>query len=143
MGSRILLHSNTKVFLGVFFCELLFSKINENLMVFVFFFGSFSPHFQIKLSTHGSNFNSMFVSMNELKFILLTGVLDSKLQHCGPCKNSWKKSKTSHLDCSKHIKSNIMPNHEQRKSEKKWKTKILWAKQTFFLATCPSILGQF
>jgi hypothetical protein len=35
-------------------------------------FGSFTAHFQIKLSTHGSNFNSRFVSMNELEFWVLT-----------------------------------------------------------------------
>jgi hypothetical protein len=34
-----------------------------------------------------------------------------------------------------------MHNHEQKKSEKKWKTKILWAKQTSFLAPYPSALG--
>jgi hypothetical protein len=41
----------------------------------LFFGGSFAPHFQIKLSTHGSNFNSKFVIMRELKFILLMRVL--------------------------------------------------------------------
>jgi hypothetical protein len=39
------------------------------------FFGSFAPHFQIKLSIHGSNLNSKFVIMNELNFFLLTEVL--------------------------------------------------------------------
>jgi hypothetical protein len=39
------------------------------------FLGSFAPHFQIKLSTHGSNLNSMFVIMSELELFLLTGVL--------------------------------------------------------------------
>jgi hypothetical protein len=39
------------------------------------FFGSFAPHFQIKLSIHGSNFNSKFVSINELELFLLTEVL--------------------------------------------------------------------
>jgi hypothetical protein len=39
------------------------------------FFGSFAPHFQIKLNTHGSNFNSIFVIMSELKFFLLRGAL--------------------------------------------------------------------
>jgi hypothetical protein len=38
-------------------------------------FGSFAPHFQVKLSTHGSNLNSMFVIMNEQEFFLLTRVL--------------------------------------------------------------------
>jgi hypothetical protein len=40
-----------------------------------FFFGSFAPHFQIKLSIQGSNINSRFVSMSELELLLLTGVL--------------------------------------------------------------------
>jgi hypothetical protein len=39
------------------------------------FFGSFAPHFQIKLSIHASNFNSRFVDMSELELFLLTGVL--------------------------------------------------------------------
>jgi hypothetical protein len=39
------------------------------------FFGSFAPHFQIKLSIHASNFNSIFVIMSELELFLLTGVL--------------------------------------------------------------------
>jgi hypothetical protein len=39
------------------------------------FFGSFAPHFQIKLSIHGSNFNSIFVIMNELDLFFLMEVL--------------------------------------------------------------------
>jgi hypothetical protein len=39
------------------------------------FFGSFAPHFQIKLSIQGSNLNSRFVSMSELELFLLTRVL--------------------------------------------------------------------
>jgi hypothetical protein len=39
------------------------------------FFGSFAPHFQIKLSIHVSNFNSRFVSMSELESFLLIGIL--------------------------------------------------------------------
>jgi hypothetical protein len=31
----------------------------------------------------------------------------------------------------------------KKKSEKKWKTKILWAKQTIFWKPCPSALGSF
>jgi hypothetical protein len=41
----------------------------------VFFFGSFVPHFQIKLSTHGSKLNYVFVIMSELKLFLLMRVL--------------------------------------------------------------------
>jgi hypothetical protein len=36
---------------------------------------SFGHHFQIKLSTHGSNLNSIFVIMSEIEFYLLTRVL--------------------------------------------------------------------
>jgi hypothetical protein len=37
-----------------------------------------------------------------------------------------------------------MKNHEHKKrSEKKWKTKILWGKQTIFLAPYISAPGQF
>jgi hypothetical protein len=43
-------------------------------MVFSFL-ESFATHFQIKLSTHGSNLNSIFVIMSELKFFSLTRVL--------------------------------------------------------------------
>jgi hypothetical protein len=39
------------------------------------FFGSFAPHFQIKLNIDASNFNSRFVSISELELFLLTGVL--------------------------------------------------------------------
>jgi hypothetical protein len=39
------------------------------------FFGSFAPHFQIKLTIHGSNLNFIFVIMSELELFLLTGVL--------------------------------------------------------------------
>jgi hypothetical protein len=39
------------------------------------FWGSFAPHFQIKLSIHASNLNSRFVSMSELELFLLIGIL--------------------------------------------------------------------
>jgi hypothetical protein len=39
------------------------------------FFGSFAPYFQIKLCTHGSNLNFIFVTISELEFFLLTRVL--------------------------------------------------------------------
>jgi hypothetical protein len=42
---------------------------------FSFVFGSFAHHFQIKLSTHGSNLNSIFVILSELELFLLTRVL--------------------------------------------------------------------
>jgi hypothetical protein len=120
-----------------------------------FFFGSFAPHFQIKLSIcTGLKFQLQICKYEWARIIFVDGGLDSKLQHYGPYKNSRKKSKTSHSYCSSHSEGNIMQNHEQKKksekkwkkvkkSENKWKTKILWAKQTIFWEPCPSALGQF
>jgi hypothetical protein len=45
------------------------------IICFFFFLGSFASHFQIKLSTHGSNLNSIFVITSELKLFFLTRVL--------------------------------------------------------------------
>jgi hypothetical protein len=50
-------------------------KIRWSFSFFVFF----AHHFQIKLSTHGSNLNSIFVIMSELKFFLLMGVFPQNL----------------------------------------------------------------
>jgi hypothetical protein len=43
------------------------------------FFGSFVPHFQIKLSIYASNLNSIFVIMSEIELFLLTRVLTPNL----------------------------------------------------------------
>jgi hypothetical protein len=43
------------------------------------FFGSLAHHFQIKLSTHGSNLNSVIVIISELGFFLLTWVLTQNI----------------------------------------------------------------
>jgi hypothetical protein len=72
------------------------------------FFGSFAPHFQIKLSTHGSNLNSMFVIMSELKFFLLIGVLTQNFNTMDLVEFLEKKSNTSHLYRSGHIEDAIM-----------------------------------
>jgi hypothetical protein len=62
-------------FSGVFFTVNFFTpKLMKSRWSFLFF-GSFAPHFQIKLSIHASNFNSRFVSMSELELFLLTGFL--------------------------------------------------------------------
>jgi hypothetical protein len=63
------------------------------------------------------------------KILFVDEGVDSKLQHYGPCKISWKQSKTSHSDRSSHILGGIMQNHEQiLKKWKKWKFKIRWTK---------------
>jgi hypothetical protein len=79
------------------------------------FFGSFAPHFQIKLSIHVSNFNFRFVSMSELELFLLMGVLTPNFNTMDLVKILEKKSKTSHSNCGGHIEGDIMWNHEQKK----------------------------
>jgi hypothetical protein len=76
-------------------------------MVFSFF-KCFAHHFQIKLSTHGSNLNSMFVIMNELEFFLLMGIFSQNFNTLEIVKFLENKSKTSHLDHSNHIEGDIM-----------------------------------
>jgi hypothetical protein len=77
--------------------------------------GSFAPHFQIKLSTHGSNLNSIFVIMSELELFFLTGVLTQNFNIVDLVKFLENKSKMSHLDCNGHIEGDIMQNQEQKK----------------------------
>jgi hypothetical protein len=60
---------------GVFFSVNFFTPKLMKIRWSSLFFGSFAPHFQIKLSIHASNFNSRFVSMSELELFLLTRVL--------------------------------------------------------------------
>jgi hypothetical protein len=62
-------------FSGVFFNVNFFTQILMKIRWSSLFFGSFAPHFQIKLGIQGSNFNSIFVSMSELELFLLIGVL--------------------------------------------------------------------
>jgi hypothetical protein len=102
-----------------------------------FFFGSFAPHFQIKLSIHASNFNSRFVSMSELELFLLTGVLTPNFNTMDLVKILEKKSKTSHLDRIGHIEGDVMQNHEQKKKVKKSKNQDFMGKKNFFLRTLP------
>jgi hypothetical protein len=61
-------------FFGVIFTVNFFIPKLLNIRWSFLFIGYFAHHFQIKLSRHGSNLNSMFVIMSELKFLLLKGV---------------------------------------------------------------------
>jgi hypothetical protein len=89
-------------------------KIRQSLL----FSGSFVPNFQIKLSTYGSNLNSMLVIMSALELFLLTMVLTQNFNTVDLVKFLEKKS--SHLDRNGHIEGDIIQNHEQKKrSEKK------------------------
>jgi hypothetical protein len=83
-------------------------------MVFSFF-GSFASHFQIKLSIHDSNFNSIFVIMSELELFLLTGVLTPNFNTVDLVKILEKNKKTSHSYHSGHIEGDVMRNREPKK----------------------------
>jgi hypothetical protein len=85
-----------------------------------------------------------FVSMSELELFLLTGVFNSKLQHYGPCINSWKKSKTSHSDRRGDIEGNIMQSHEQKKKVRKSeKPRFYGQNKLFFENPALQPLGSF
>jgi hypothetical protein len=86
---------------------------------YFYFFGSFAPHFLIHLSIQGSNLNSTFIIMNELKFFLLIGAFIQNFDTMDLVKFLGKKSKTTHLDLNGHIEGGIMQNHEQKKKVKK------------------------
>jgi hypothetical protein len=83
------------------------------------FFGSFAPHFQIKLSIHASNFNSKVVSMSELELFLLTRVLTPNFNIVDLVNILEKNKKTSHSNLSGHIENDVIQNHEQKKKVKK------------------------
>jgi hypothetical protein len=100
-------------------CENIFTPKLMKIRWSSLFIGSFAPHFQIKLSTHGSNLNSIFVIMTELEFFFLTGVLTQNFNTVDLVKFIEKTKKTSHLDRSRHIEGDIMQNHEEKKSEQK------------------------
>jgi hypothetical protein len=54
-----------------------------------------------------------------------------------------KKSKTSNSNHNSHIEGDIMQNHEAKKKVKKVKNQDFMGTTNFFLAPCPSTLGQF
>jgi hypothetical protein len=67
------------------------------------FFESFAHHLKTKLSTHGSNLNSIFVIMSGLNFFLLIGNLTQNFNIVDLIKFLEKNKKTSHSDLSSHI----------------------------------------
>jgi hypothetical protein len=83
------------------------------------FFGSFAPHFQIKLSTHGSNLNSIFVIIRKLELGFLMGVLTQNLNTVDLVKFPAKKIKSFTLNRSSHIEGDIMQNHKQKRKVKR------------------------
>jgi hypothetical protein len=84
------------------------------------FLGSFEPHFQIKLSTHGSNPNSIFVVMSELELFLLIGVLTQNFNTVELVKFLEKKKKIHILIIMVTLKvTSCKTMIKKKKSEKK------------------------
>jgi hypothetical protein len=106
-------------------------------------FGSFAPHFQIKLSIHASNFNFRFVSMSELELSLLTGVLTPNFNTMDLVKILEKNQKL-HIQIVavtlKVISCRIM---SKKKSEKSEKPRFYGQNKLFFENPTLQPLGSF
>jgi hypothetical protein len=81
--------------------------------------------------------------MSELEFFLLMRVLTQNFNTMNLVEFLEKNQKLHIQIVAVTLKVTSCRTMSKKKSEKKRKSKILWAKQTFFLAPCPSALGQF
>jgi hypothetical protein len=81
--------------------------------------------------------------MSELKLFLLTGVLTPNFNIMDLVKILEKNQKLHIQIIAVTLKVTSCRTMSPKKSEKKWKTKILWTKQTIFWEPCPSTLGSF
>jgi hypothetical protein len=105
-------------------------------MVFSFFW-SFTPHFQIKLSIHASNFNFRFVSMSELELFLLTGVLTPNFNTMDLVKILKKNQKLHIQIVAVTLKVTSCKTMSQKKEVKKVKNQDFMGKTNYFLRTLP------
>jgi hypothetical protein len=81
--------------------------------------------------------------MSELELFLLTGVLNPNFNTVDLIKILENFQKLHIQIVAVALKVTSCKTMSQKNSEKKWKSKILWAKQTIFWEPCPSSLGQF
>jgi hypothetical protein len=101
------------------------------------FFGSFAPHFQIKLSIHASNLNSRFVSMSELELFLLIGVLTPNFNTMDLVK-ILEKNKKFHIQIiAVTLKVTSCRTMSKKKKVKKVKNQDFVDKTNYFLRTLP------
>jgi hypothetical protein len=108
-----------------------------------FSFGSFAHHFQIKLSTHGSNLNSIFAIISELEFFLLTGVLIQNFNTMDLVKFLEKNQKFHIYIITVTLKVTSYKTMSKKISEKSEIPRFYGQNKLLFLAPCPSALGQF
>jgi hypothetical protein len=126
----------SKFFFGVVFNVNFFTPKLMKIRWSSLFFGSFAPHFQIKLSIHASNFNSGFVSMNELELYLLTGVLTPNFNTMDLVKILEKNKKLHIQIIAVTLKVTSCKNHEKKKVKKSEKPRFM-GKTNYFLRTMP------
>jgi hypothetical protein len=107
------------------------------------FLGSFAPHFQIKLSTYGSNLNSIFVIMSELEFFLLTGVLAQNFNTMDLVKILEKNQKLHIQIVVVTLKVMSCRTMSQKKSEKNEKPRFYGKNKLFFENPTLQPLGSF
>jgi hypothetical protein len=100
------------------------------------FLGSFASHFQSKLSIHGSNFISRFVSMSELELFLLTGVLIPNFNTMGLVK-SLEKNQKLHIQIVAITLKMTSCKTMSKKKVKKVKNQDFMGKTNYFLRTLP------
>jgi hypothetical protein len=101
------------------------------------FFGSFAPHFQIKLSIQGSNLNSRFVSMSELEFFLLSWVLTQNFNIVDLVKFLEKNQKLHIQILAVTLKVISCKTMREKKVEKIEKLHVLMGKTNYFFSTLP------
>jgi hypothetical protein len=101
------------------------------------FFGSFVPHFQIKLSIHASNFNSRFVSMSELELFLLTCVLIPNFNTMDLVKILEKNQKLHIQIVFVTLKVTSCKTMSKKKKWKKVKNQDFMGKTNYFVRTLP------
>jgi hypothetical protein len=101
------------------------------------FFRSFAPHFQIKLSIHASNFNSIFVSMSELELFLLMGVLTPNFNTMDLVKVLEKNQKLHIQIILVTLKVTSCRTMSKKKKVKKLKNQDFMGKTNYFLRTLP------
>jgi hypothetical protein len=99
-------------------------------------FGSFAPHFQIKLSIHASNFNSRFVSMSELELFLLMGVLTPNFNTMDLVK-ILKKNKKLHIQIVAVTLKVMSCRTMSKKKVKKVKNQDFMGKTNYFFRILP------
>jgi hypothetical protein len=103
-------------------------------------FGSFAPHFQIKLGIHASNFNSMFVSMSDLELFLLTGILTPNFNTMEQLYlvNILEKNQKLHIQIVKvTLKVTSCRTMSKKEKWKKVKNQDFMGKTNYFLRTLP------